>query len=49
MAHLDVLPNIGFWVDYAHVRLIGAAVDENSIVQLEEAILGIVLPPPHSL
>lgn len=44
IAHLDVLPNIGFWVDDAHVRLIGAAVDENSVVELEEAILGIVLP-----
>lgn len=44
LAHLDVLPNVGFWVDHAHVRLIGAAVDEYSVVQLKEAILGIVLP-----
>lgn len=43
LAHLDVLPDIGFWVDDTHVRLIGAAVDENSVVQLKEAILGIVL------
>lgn len=43
LAHLDVLPDIGFWVDHAHVRLVGAAIDENSVVQLEKAILGIIL------
>ena len=43
LAHLDMLPHIGFRVDDAHVRLIGASIDEDSIVHLEKGVTGIVL------
>lgn len=41
--HLDVLPDIRFWVDHAHVGLISTAVDEHAIVELEEPVLGVIL------
>lgn len=41
---LDVLPDVGFGVDDAHVGLVSAAVDENSVVHLQERVLRVVLP-----
>ena len=40
--HLDVLPDVALRVDDAHVGLIGAAVDEDAVVGLEEGVLGVV-------
>lgn len=39
-----MLPDIRFWVDNAHVGLVGAAIYEHTVVHLQECILGIVLP-----
>ena len=41
--YLDVLPDIRFGIDYAHVGLIGAAIDEYSVVHLQEGVLSVVL------
>lgn len=41
--HLDVLPDVGLGIDDAHVELVRAAIDEHSIVHLEECMLRVVL------
>lgn len=32
--NLNMLPNIGFWVDHAQVGLIGASVNQRTVVHL---------------
>lgn len=41
--YLDMLPDIRFGIDYAHVGLIGAAIDEYSVVHLQKGVLRVVL------
>lgn len=40
----DMLPDIRFWVDDTHIRLVGAPVHKGPIVHLEESITSVVLP-----
>jgi hypothetical protein len=39
----DMLPNIGFWVDNAHIRLICTSVNQSPVIHLKEGIAGVVL------
>lgn len=41
---LDMLPNVRFWVDDTHIRLVGTPVHKGSVVHLEESIACVVLP-----
>lgn len=42
-AYFDVLPDVGLWVDDAHVRRVAASVDHDPVVQLKKRMLRIVL------
>ena len=41
---LDVLPNVRFRIDDAHIRLIGTPIHKGSVVHLQERISSVVLP-----
>lgn len=43
MSDLDMLPDIGLWIDDAHVRLISTTIHEGPIIHLKEGITGVVL------
>lgn len=38
-----MLPDVGFGIDYAHVGLVGSAIDEYSVVHLQKGVLRVVL------
>jgi hypothetical protein len=40
---LDGLPDVRFGIDYAHVGLVCAAVDEKTIIELQEGMIRIIL------
>lgn len=41
---LDVLPNVRFRIDDAHVRLIGTPIYKRPVIHLQEGIASVVLP-----
>ncbi len=41
---LDMLPDVRFWVDDTHIRLVSTSIHKGPVVHLEEGIAGIILP-----
>ena len=48
-AHMDMLPDIGLWVDNTHVRLVSSTVHENTVIHLEKRISGVILGEQRTL
>ena len=43
LRNFDMLPDVGLWVDDAHIWLVRAAVHKNAVVHLQECITRVVL------